>query len=142
MSPTHQQFNVGVKALITKEGCVLALQKRERGLWELPGGRINRGERLIDTLQRELGEELPGSVRARIGGVLHAQQGEFPLSDTTLLMLLFFRVHIQLPAKLQLSEEHLAAKWLTPADLQQLPMTSADRAAVQTYFSFSGYDAA
>ena len=64
---TEQKFHVGVKALVRNEaGDILVLKanpatfynKKDKAHWDLPGGRINEGGGVKQTLERELGEEL------------------------------------------------------------------------------------
>jgi ADP-ribose pyrophosphatase YjhB (NUDIX family) len=58
-------FHLGAKALLQNtEGKLLLLQKNPKEphqnvecLWDLPGGRINRGESLEEALKREVFEE-------------------------------------------------------------------------------------
>lgn len=56
-------IGVGVGALIVDGQGRLFLARRgpmaknERGLWEFPGGAVERGERLADALRREIREE-------------------------------------------------------------------------------------
>ena len=61
----EKQFHVGIKALITNDkGQVLLLKENvhghnlERGhYWDFPGGRMEDGETVVDTLRREVEEE-------------------------------------------------------------------------------------
>ncbi len=48
---------VSIKGIVFEEGKVW-LRKNQRGEWELPGGKIDRGEQPEDTLIREISEEL------------------------------------------------------------------------------------
>jgi len=49
-------FHLGVKVLLyDSEGRVLLLKKGP--YWDLPGGRLQKGETLMETLQREVEEE-------------------------------------------------------------------------------------
>src|SRR3954470_2142050 len=57
-------FQIGVKALITDDqDKILVLDSGEWHLknqarhWDIPGGRIQEGHSLLETLQREVGEE-------------------------------------------------------------------------------------
>lgn len=56
-----------VAAVLVRDGRVLAARraahKREGGLWELPGGKVEPGESDADALVRELREELGVEVR-------------------------------------------------------------------------------
>ncbi|MFN3407120.1 MAG: NUDIX domain-containing protein, partial [Caldimicrobium sp.] len=51
-----------VSALIQKQGKVLLvrrpLHKKRGGLWEFPGGKVEKGETLEEAIVRELQEEL------------------------------------------------------------------------------------
>ncbi len=54
---TNKAFQISVKGLCRDaEGKVL-LMREESGVWELPGGRMERGEDLLETLRRECREE-------------------------------------------------------------------------------------
>lgn len=61
-----------VAAVLVREGRVLAAKrapgKREAGLWELPGGKVEPGEDDAAALARELEEEL--GVRVSVGAVV------------------------------------------------------------------------
>jgi 8-oxo-dGTP pyrophosphatase MutT (NUDIX family) len=55
---------VGVRVLIVHEGRVLLIRHRAgRTPWELPGGGVERFERLEDTARREAAEETGATVR-------------------------------------------------------------------------------
>lgn len=54
----YDLFQISVKALVYSADRKLLLIKDEKGEWDLPGGRINYGEKFIDALQRECKEEL------------------------------------------------------------------------------------
>jgi 8-oxo-dGTP diphosphatase len=67
-------IGVGVGAIIVDESGRLFLARRgpkaknERGLWEFPGGAVERGERLADALRREIREEY--GVEIEVGELL------------------------------------------------------------------------
>jgi 8-oxo-dGTP diphosphatase len=67
-------IGVGVGALIVDGQGRLFLARRgpkaknERGLWEFPGGAVERGERLADALRREIREEY--GVEIEVGELL------------------------------------------------------------------------
>jgi ADP-ribose pyrophosphatase YjhB (NUDIX family) len=59
----EQIFQVGVKGLIrNSRGDILMVHlpawKDKPACWDLPGGRMSKGETLLDTLKRELSEEI------------------------------------------------------------------------------------
>jgi 8-oxo-dGTP diphosphatase len=67
-------IGVGVGALIVDGEGRLFLARRgpqaknERGLWEFPGGAVERGERLADALRREIREEY--GIEIQVGELL------------------------------------------------------------------------
>ena len=54
-------FHLGVKALIRNPNKEILLLEREskfkKNYWDLPGGRLQKGESLLQTLKREIAEE-------------------------------------------------------------------------------------
>jgi 8-oxo-dGTP pyrophosphatase MutT (NUDIX family) len=62
MGSEEDCFHLGVKAFIrNSEGKVLLLEKRkylsQETYWDIPGGRLQKGESLLDALRREVEEE-------------------------------------------------------------------------------------
>ena len=57
-----------IAAVVERDGfyllCRRALQKRHGGYWEFPGGKLEKGESLLDAAKRELLEELDLTVTA------------------------------------------------------------------------------
>lgn len=62
MNSNEDCFHLGVKALIrNKEGHVLIIERPRRSgqtYWDIPGGRLQRGETALEGLRRELEEEI------------------------------------------------------------------------------------
>ena len=78
-------------ALLRSDGLIL-LQKRPKGrdmagLWEFPGGKLEKGEQAEDALARELGEEL--DIRVDRENLLPACFASAPLASKNLLLLLY-----------------------------------------------------
>lgn len=68
----HQIFHVGLKAFIADGEKLLILQDQD-GLWELPGGRIEKKEifdGLEKPLRREVAEELGNDFQYEVGDTL------------------------------------------------------------------------
>lgn len=64
----HDKFMVGVSGVIEdEEGRILLLRHRfwREGSWGLPGGYANKGERLEETVRREVREETGYEVEVR-----------------------------------------------------------------------------
>ncbi|HSW66550.1 MAG TPA: NUDIX domain-containing protein [Bacillota bacterium] len=126
---TQQRFNIGVKGLVVRDGRVLILRVRGEDFWELPGGRIDEGEQIEDTLRREIAEEL-GKNDVQIKEIVHAQIGQRPYPAPFRLMLIMFRVHIK-AGPFMLSDEHTDVRWATAQDLDSLPMPQPDLSAIR-----------
>jgi 8-oxo-dGTP diphosphatase len=112
-------------AMIDRDGRVL-LQRRPpgkamAGLWEFPGGKLERGETPEASLTRELAEELGITVAAeavRPCSFATGRAGERPL----LLLLYMVRDWAGEPQAL----EATALRWETPTDMRALAMPPAD----------------
>lgn|GEM_PF-595115 len=128
----HQIFEVGVKALIFREECLLLVRRQDHPEWEMPGGRINVGEVMEETLLRELDEELPGGWDFTVGGIIHAQQANFMLPNGNGLMLLFLDVESQMPQEVDVSDEHEAAAWFSKDEFDDLDGVSPQVRAAGT----------
>jgi ADP-ribose pyrophosphatase YjhB (NUDIX family) len=63
---------LAVSAVAVHDGCLLLVQRAgdrpDGGLWAVPGGRVEPGERLRDAVVRELGEET--GLRSRCGDLV------------------------------------------------------------------------
>ena len=61
-----------VGAVVVRQGSILLIRRGSppgEGLWSVPGGRVQRGESLVDAVRRELQEEtgLDGEVGDAVG---------------------------------------------------------------------------
>lgn len=116
---------VGACALIDPDGRVLIAQrpagKSMAGLWEFPGGKIEKGERPEDTVIRELEEELGIVVReACLAPFVFASHS---YETFHLLMPLFLCRRWEGTVT---PREGQALKWVRPRDLHAFPMPPAD----------------
>ena len=120
-----QTFQVGIKALIRNDnGEILMVHIPEwsgnQAHWDLPGGRIDTGEDFLDTLKREVKEEL---------GVTYQGQPKqlttlltkitIPAGDTRLpLIFIIYEVRLPANAKIKLDPDSAedAYKWFSPSE--------------------------
>lgn len=124
-SPPLNLTLVVAVALVDSDGRVLIAQRSEKkslpGLWEFPGGKVEKGESPEEALIRELHEELGidtwSSCLAPLSFVSHAYP-EFHL----LMPLFVCRRWNGVPRNL----EHQALKWVRPVELTRYPMPPAD----------------
>ena len=87
--------------------------------WEFPGGKIEEGETLQQTLTRELQEEL--EIDVKIGEFFYQVEHDYP--DFHLSMAVF---ECKLISKEMKMNVHKGLKWLSPKDIMKLDWAEAD----------------
>lgn len=116
-------FQVGVKALIENEsGKILLLDsgdwhlKHQQRHWDIPGGRIKEGHSALDTLQREVEEEIGLKQLVKTDFFTAVISNfEMPIEKHKVgLLLMIYRVKIPKNSKISLSEEHTGFEWVEP----------------------------
>lgn len=127
-------LQVGVKAIVEDEnGRVLLLQRSKpfHGedflKWDIPGGRIDVGEKLADALRRELNEET-GLDLAEIKNTFHVQDILF----NPKLHVVRVTYEVTATGDVTLSDEHIEFQWFKkdeiPAELTDLYFVDAIKA--------------
>lgn len=115
-------FQIGIKALITnKEGKILVLDsgdwhlKDQQRHWDIPGGRIQEGGSAMDTLKREVEEEV-GVKQIKNPQLFTAVVSNFkdvPIDGRMVgLALMIYKVEIPPNSKIILSNEHSGYEWV------------------------------
>lgn len=122
---TIDAFHIGVKALIfNAEGKVLLLERDhpiKQLYWDLPGGRLHKGESLMDTLVREVKEE------TGLEGISEFHPFTMVLTDIRIpnyddsvgLIFSIFRCNLSIHFQPILSSEHINFGWFTPFEASQ-----------------------
>jgi mutator protein MutT len=119
-------FQIGVKALITdKNGEILVLDsgdwhlKHQTRHWDIPGGRIQEGQTVEETLRREVEEET-GITKMEAEELFTAVVSNFkdiPVGEHKVGLALFiYRVKVPEGSKITLSGEHSGYEWVEPAE--------------------------
>lgn len=114
-----------VAAIALRDGLVLvarrALDQRQAGLWEFPGGKIEPGESDADALARELHEEL--NISAHIGEEFTRTQYHY--ADVSIELIGLFVELPDMDCVLSVHDQidwvpigHLAMVELAPADVE------------------------
>ena len=120
---------VAACALVDADGRVLIAQrppgKTMAGLWEFPGGKVEAGERLEDSLIRELEEELGIVVSEACLAPLTFTSHAYP--DFHLLMPLFVCRRWEGTVT---PREGQSLAWVRPNRLRDYPMPPADEPLV------------
>lgn len=111
-----------VAAVIERAGRVLvaqrSLEKRHGGMWEFPGGKVERGESDADALSRELQEELGLRVTAVSTALaeLHDPGSGF--------LIVFLPVAAEGHPECR---EHLSIRWAAWPELSEVLLAPMDR---------------
>lgn len=96
----------------------------QRGLWEFPGGKREKGESIRHCLKREIQEELGVEVSVRPHFLVEEfVDGEF------LFRLHFCRCRILRGTPQTLEHERL--EWITPKNFKRYPMPDKNRKALE-----------
>lgn len=129
MSPTTDGLPlllVVAAALVDADGRVLVQQRSPgrsmAGLWEFPGGKVDRGEHPEGALIRELREEL--GIDTEAACLAPAGFASEPLGEQHLLLLLYICRKWRGIAR---PLDAAALQWVRPLDLHGLAMPPADR---------------
>lgn len=118
-----KKFHVGVKAIIENDNSEILLLKvntdkfedsNKMTYWDIPGGRIEVGETAIQTLKREVFEEI-GTKQISSIKFLSATISniEIPISrrESVGLLLMVYQLRIPDDTKIILSSEHTKYQW-------------------------------
>ncbi|MEV7428215.1 NUDIX domain-containing protein [Nocardioides sp. NPDC092400] len=116
-----------VAAAVLRGGRVLAARRTRppeaAGRWELPGGKVEPGERPESALERELAEELGVEV-----DVVRWLAGVVPISDTHELTAALVRIGGDVEEPEPRDDTHDRLRWLGPDELNEVDWLEPDRA--------------
>ena len=112
-----------VAALMVRDGLLFAArrspERREGGLWELPGGKVEVGESDQEALVRELQEEL--SIDVEVGDFVAESTHTYAHGTVTLV-----GYRCRLVAGDPVLRDHDAARWLSVPEMETLDWAPAD----------------
>lgn len=115
-----------VAAAIVRGGRVLAARRTRppeaAGRWELPGGKVEPGERVDDALERELHEELGVDVE-----IARWFAGAVPIGDRHELTAALVRITGEADQLEPRDDTHDRLRWLGPDELDDVDWLEPDR---------------
>ncbi len=123
MKETSTGHVVITSALITSQGRVLVAQRPPRKkfelLWQFPGGKVEPGEGLEESLIREIREELCLDIRIR--GLFQTISPREPGFEVDL-----HAYWCKIRGGTLCLQEHIALRWVTVPELRSVDFTKAD----------------
>lgn len=121
-----------VAAVIEHDGKILCMQRNKGKFdyvsykFEFPGGKVEAGEERHTALERELREEMDMDISIPEDAYLMTVEHTYP--DFAITMHAYV---CKLAQPKFVMKEHVAAKWLAPADLNTLDWAAADMPIVE-----------
>ena len=124
-------FHLGIKAIIrNSEGKILLLKTNPAKLkgyngepyWDVPGGRIQKGSSVADTLRREVEEETGvKEIKSFEPFSMVLSNIRIPTNDGSFgLILSSYVCEVETVGEIRLSDEHIEYNWFTPKEAAQL----------------------
>lgn len=129
----HLVAKIAQKVIIKEGDKVLIVRHPRSDTWELPGGRLNKGELPDEGLMREIKEELGADILpqgvVRVSSFLHQSEGEH--------ITIIYHATLADPAQeFVLEKEEVAEiKWVTAHDLDGQPIWSDNKEALEIFFN-------
>ena len=133
-------LRVAAKAVITNaRGEVLILREASTdtentriGQYQIPGGRIEIGERFVEGLNREIAEETGLAVK-QIIRPLYVDEWHPVIKGVEHQIVGVFMLVLAEEGEVNLSNEHDTALWIKPEEWAQYPIMEQDTRAIQAY---------
>lgn len=130
-----QVQRVSVKCIIERDGAVLLAQDA-KGVWELPGGRINFGETPEEAAKRELMEELHiPPTQVALGKPLDVWMFCVERPEADLQFIILVMVCKTSYSQIEKSQEHQSLGWFSKNEVGALNMRDGYKKSIAKYFA-------
>ena len=124
-------FHLGIKAIIRNgEGKILLLKVNPKQLkefndkpyWDIPGGRVHKGNTTEETLRREVEEETGiTSIKSCTPFSMVLSNIRIPIEDDSVgLILSSYLCDVDNIGEIKISDEHIEFDWFTPQKAKEL----------------------
>ena len=130
----NKPLGVAGKAVIRKDGRFLLVQRSSRshfdpGRWELPGGKIDHGEDLVESVKREVREEVGIVIKVgRPFKTWHFFKDPFWVTGVTFLC-------DYMDGEVRLSSEHEAFVWTDVQGYASYPLSTTVDEQLRSYIA-------
>jgi 8-oxo-dGTP diphosphatase len=128
----HLVAKIAQKVIIEKDGRALIVRHPQGSDWELPGGRLNKGELPEEGLMREVAEELGAEIIPKgvvqISTFVHQTEGDH--------LTVVYKAVLKNPDEdFVLEREEVGeTKWITALQLDEQPIWVDNRRALEVFF--------
>ncbi|MDV7339717.1 NUDIX hydrolase [Terasakiella sp. A23] len=132
-------FTISQKAILKdKKGRVLMMEKAGKSHWDLPGGKLDAGEDMVEGIAREIEEETKLD-KVEVGPILYAGRRTFDEQGKPERVMIFYACETdQKLDKIKLSDEHSQWRMMSADDLKhekKYEINPIVRAALNVAFS-------
>lgn len=123
----NKPYGLTVRGVIKNSaGEILILKRHPKSRtgankWELPGGKLEKGEYFDEGLIREIKEET--NLDGKIGDLCTAIQKDYPQKRTVQLIMYIENIK----GKIVISDEHVDYKWIKIEKIEELEVTEVLR---------------
>lgn len=118
-------YGLTVRGIIKNKDNEILLVKRhpksrtDPEMWELPGGKVEKGEFFTDALVREIKEET--ELDCEVGDFAEAIQNDYSHKRTVQIMMYLENV----TGEVKISEEHTEWMWVSLEDMKDLKISTS-----------------
>lgn len=120
-----------VKSIFERDGKIL-LVKDSKGVWELPGGRINHGEDPKKALKRELKEEL-GWTKIDIKNIIDSWSFTSEVDDTHYHFIVLTYACASDEQHIKENDEYTEYKWVPAEKIDDLDMKNGYKKTIKKF---------
>ena len=132
---------IAVGAVVIRDEKVLLVKRRKppgKGLWSIPGGRVELGETLKEAAEREVKEEAGVIIRAKdpvytFDLIDRDKQGYIRFHYVIVDLLADY-----VSGKPNPSSDACEARWVTPRELEELPVSRITKEFLKNIIQFGG----
>ena len=120
-----KSYGLTVRGIIKNDSGEILIVKRhpksrtDPEMWELPGGKVEKGEHFADALVREIKEET--NLDVNVGDFCEAVQNDYSHKRTVQLMMYLDDVE----GSVAISEEHTEYMWASIDKIESLELSSS-----------------
>lgn len=124
-------YGLTVRGIIKNKDNEILLVKRhpksrtDPEMWELPGGKVEKGEFFTDALVREIKEET--ELDCEVGDFAEAIQNDYSHKRTVQIMMYLENV----TGEVKISEEHTEWMWVSLEDMKDLKISTSLKKALK-----------